>query len=90
MQLAEMEGKSTPRDWVEVYDRHNPYDWQLQMARYKVIPFGERRKDLREGWSRARQIESSASEQMSFDKVKAIAEQTANYVYVYFPEDELE
>jgi len=34
-------------DWVEVYESHTPYEWQVQRALAIVDPWGDDRDDLR-------------------------------------------
>lgn len=34
-------------DWVDVFGEHTPFEWQLQVARSIVDPWGEDRADTR-------------------------------------------
>ena len=45
--LARAMGRVLPRDWVDVYESHTPYEWQLQKILAVVDPWGDDRADLR-------------------------------------------
>ena len=45
--LAREMGRVHPKDWVEVYESHTPYEWLLQKCLAVVDPWGDERADLR-------------------------------------------
>ena len=47
IKLCRLAGKNHPSDWLEFYESHTPYEWQLQWAAAIVEQFGEGRADNR-------------------------------------------
>lgn len=57
--LARQEGKTHPKEWVDVYDSHNAFEWAVQMVLSKVEPWGDERADIREARNAAHIIASN-------------------------------
>ncbi len=85
--LARQMGKVHPRDWVEVYESHTPFEWALQLALERIEPWGDERADLRMGFAVAR-LWLKDRESVSDDDVEAVAREFASYLQVQGPAEE--
>lgn len=45
--LARASGRVHPKEWVEIYESHTPYEWLMQRTLAAVDPWGDDRDDLR-------------------------------------------
>jgi len=88
MRLARHEGKTHPRAWVEVFDSHTLYEWQLQVALDELEPLGDKRDDLRIGWLAAVFLAANSTEKKSPRELENIARSFAQYMRIMNPDED--
>jgi hypothetical protein len=88
MRLARHEGKTHPEAWVEIFDSHTRYEWELQIAMDTIEPVGDRRDDLRMGWLAAVIIASNSTEKKTPREMENIALSFASYLRIMNPHED--
>lgn len=72
-------------DFLNVYEEHTPYEWQVQQLLYQIEPFGEDRADLRSAVSTARMVATQAAEPLSDQQWEAEINNCRFYLEVNRP-----
>lgn len=88
MRLARHEGKTHPRSWVELFDSHTLYEWNLQIALDTIEPVGEKRDDIRIGWLASIIVAVNSAEQKTAREIKNMAESFAHYLRLRYPDED--
>lgn len=77
-----------PRDWVEFYRSHTPYEWALQSALDHVEPGGDDRDDLRAAVNTSKIVMALSAKERSDGEVDDLVNSIARYLKCHSPPGE--
>jgi hypothetical protein len=67
-------------DWWKLRKEHTPFQWAVQLAMYRVAPYGERRADMRAAVCAANLMAMQAAEQIDDEEFSKVVRCLTSYL----------